>query len=39
MVGNYLTHDLFNVACMQIVRFNNNERSRKNITHQRNLPL
>jgi hypothetical protein len=28
-----------NVACMQIVRFNNNGRSKTSITNQYNLPL
>jgi hypothetical protein len=28
VVGNYLTHNPFHVACMQIVRFNSNRRSR-----------
>jgi hypothetical protein len=39
VVGNYFTHNLSNVVCIQIVRFNNNERSRISITCQRNLPL
>jgi hypothetical protein len=31
VVGSYLTHGPSNVACMQIVRFDNNERSRTSI--------
>jgi hypothetical protein len=37
MVGSYLTHNLFNVANMQILRFNNNGRFKTNIICQRNL--
>ncbi len=33
MVGNYLTHDLSNVAFMQIMRSNSNGRFRTNITY------
>ncbi len=39
MVGSYLTHNLFNVAHMQIVTFNSNRRSKINIFCQRNLPF
>jgi hypothetical protein len=39
MVGNYLTHGPSNVTYMQIVKFNNNGRSRTHITRQHNLPL
>ncbi len=39
MIGSYLTHNPFNVTYIQIVRSNNNGRSRKNITYQCNLPL
>jgi len=36
----YLTHILSNyVACMQIMRFNNNYRSRTNISYQHNFPF
>jgi hypothetical protein len=38
-VGSYLTHHPFNVTCMQIVRFNNNGRLRRNITHECNFLL
>jgi hypothetical protein len=37
VVGGNFTHDLSNVACMQIVKFSNNGRSRTNITCQHNL--
>ncbi len=39
VVRNYFTHSPFNVACMQIVRFNSNWRFRTNIPHQHNLPF
>jgi RNA recognition motif-containing protein len=39
MVGNYFTHSPSNVTCMQIVRYNSNERSRTSITRQHNFPL
>jgi len=39
VVGNYFTHNPSNVACMQIMRYNNNGRSRTSITCQCNLPL
>jgi len=39
VVGNYLTHNLFNVTYIQIMRYNNNGRSRINIICQRNFPL
>ncbi len=39
VVGSYLTHNLSNVACMQIVRSNSNRRSRTSISCQGNLPL
>jgi hypothetical protein len=39
VVGNYFTHNPFNVTCMQIVIFNNNERSKTSIIRQCNLPL
>jgi hypothetical protein len=39
VVGGYFTHNPFNVADMQIVRFNNNRRSKTSISHQCNLPL
>jgi hypothetical protein len=39
MVGSYLTHNPSNVACIQIVRFKSNRRSRINISCQNNLPF
>jgi hypothetical protein len=39
VVGSYLTHGPSNVTCIQIVRSNNNGRSRTIITHQHNFPL
>jgi hypothetical protein len=39
MVGSYLTNGPYNVACMIIVKCNNNGRSITSITHQCNLPL
>jgi len=39
MVGSCLIHGPSNVACMQIMRFNTNRRSRTCITCQCNLPL
>jgi hypothetical protein len=39
VVGNYFTHNLSNVICMQIVKFNNNRRSRISIFCQCNLPF
>jgi hypothetical protein len=39
MVGSYFTHNLFNVANMQIMGSNSNGRSRINITCQHNLPF
>ncbi len=37
VLGNYITHGPYNVTCMQIMRSNNNERSRTSITHQHNF--
>ncbi len=37
MVGGNFTHGPFNVACMQIMKFNNNERFRTSIICQHNL--
>jgi hypothetical protein len=39
MVGSYLTHNPPNVTCMQIMKSNNNERSKTSITCQHNLPF
>jgi hypothetical protein len=39
VVGSYLTHCPSNVTYMQIVKSNNNGRSRTSITCQCNLPL
>jgi hypothetical protein len=39
MVQSYLTHGPFNVASMQIVKFNSNGGFRTSITRQCNLPL
>jgi hypothetical protein len=39
MVGSYFTHSPSNVASMQIVKSNNNGRSKTNITCQHNLFL
>jgi hypothetical protein len=39
VVGSYLTHNPSNVANMQIVKSNNNKRSKTSISHQCNLPL
>jgi hypothetical protein len=39
VVGSYLSHNPSIVACMQIMRFNNNGRFRTNIIHQCNLLL
>ncbi len=39
VVGSYLTHSPSNVACMQIMKFNNNGRSRTSIICQYNLPF
>jgi hypothetical protein len=40
VIGIYLTHSLSNVTCMQIVKSNNNRRSRTtSISHHRNLPI
>jgi len=39
VVGSYFTHSPSNVACMQIIRSNNNGRSRTNINYQCNLPF
>jgi len=39
MVGSYLTHNHSNLACMQIVRSNNDRRSRTSISRQCNLFL
>jgi len=39
MVGKYFTHSPSNVACMQIVKYNNNGRSKTNIACQCNLPF
>jgi hypothetical protein len=39
MVGSYLSHGPFNVACMQIMRSNSNGGSKINITRQCNLFL
>ncbi len=39
MVGSYFTHSPYNVANMQVVRSNNNRRSRSNIFCQCNLAL
>jgi hypothetical protein len=39
VVGIYFTHNLFNVACMQIVRSNSNKRYKTNISCQHNLFL
>jgi hypothetical protein len=36
-IGNYVTHSLFNVACMLMMRFNNNRRT--SVTRQCDLPL
>ncbi len=38
-IGSYFTHNPFNVAIMQIVKFNNNGKSRTNIAYQSNHPL
>jgi hypothetical protein len=38
-IGSYFTHGFFNVTCTQIVRSNNNGRSKMRITRQRNLPF
>jgi hypothetical protein len=38
-VGNYFTHNPFNVAFMQIVKSNNNKKSKTSISCQCNLPL
>jgi hypothetical protein len=39
VVGSYLTHSLSNVTYMQIVRSENNNKFRTNISHQSNLPI
>jgi len=39
VVGSYLTHNPSNVAYMQIMKSNNNRRSRTSISCQHNLPL
>jgi hypothetical protein len=39
MVGSYLTHNPSNLACMQIVRSNNDRRFKTSISHQCNLFL
>jgi hypothetical protein len=39
MVGTYSTHSPSHVACMQIMKSNNNERFRIHITHQNNFPF
>jgi hypothetical protein len=39
VVGSYFTHNLFNIVYMQIMKSNNNRRSRTNISCQRNLPF
>jgi len=39
VVGRYFTHRPFNVACMQIVKYNSNGRSKASITCQCNLPF
>ncbi len=39
MVGSYLTHNPYNVVSMQIVKSNNNGRSKTSITYQSNFIL
>jgi len=39
VVGSYLTHNPSNVTYMQIMKFNNNGRSRTSICCEHNLPL
>jgi hypothetical protein len=39
VVGTYLTHSPSHVACMQIMKSNNNERFRIHITGQNNFPF
>jgi hypothetical protein len=39
VVGTYLTHNPYNVTYMQIMKSNNNGRSKTNITQQHNLPF
>jgi hypothetical protein len=39
MVGSYLTYSPSNVTCMQILKFNNNGKSRTRIIFQHNFPL
>ncbi len=39
VVGSYFTHNISNVAYMQIMRFNINGMHRINIASQHNLPL
>jgi hypothetical protein len=39
VVGNYFTHNPFNVTSMQIVKFDSSRRSRTSISHQCNLPF
>jgi hypothetical protein len=39
VVGSYFTHGLSYLTCLQIVEFNNNEKFKKSIVRQLNLPL
>ncbi len=39
VVGSFFIHKGFNVAFMQIVRSKSNKRSKRNISHQNNLPF
>jgi hypothetical protein len=39
VVGSYFIHSPFNVACMQIMKSNNNGKFRTNINYQHNFPF
>jgi hypothetical protein len=39
IIGSYLIHSPSDVAYIQVMRSNNNKRSRTSIFHQQNLPL